>query len=232
MQARQKFELEKIDLVERAKLRLFETEVRRQSNLEEIGKVALKLLPKDAEPEKIDVDWLHRFSSSAQDVSEPKLRLLWANLLAQEAVKPGQFSRRTLDMLKNFNLNDCKTFQKMSQYIFKVGQDGVFLREFDYKNFEKIGHSEFLHLSHIGVLEYDINIAYYFEPKEKESLVYWDKKLIVKNDSEIRIEIPVIYVTKVGVELMSIIENHSNESFYKEASRYLKKIQLEVESGS
>ena len=121
-------------------------------------------------------------------------------------------------------------FQKMSQYIFKVGQYGIFFRELNHENFDKIDHGEFLHLSHIGVIEYDINISYYFEPKEKESLVYWNKKLIVKNDSGIRIGIPVIYVTNVGVELMSIIENHSNESFYEDALKYLEGSKLEVES--
>jgi len=38
--------------------------------------------------------------------------------LVKEAIKPGKYSKRTLDYLKSFDINDCKLFKKLTQFIF------------------------------------------------------------------------------------------------------------------
>lgn len=228
----QKFELEKIDLVGRAKMRLFETEVRRQYNLEEIGKEAIKLLPPTAKPKKIDLDWLHHFSASAQDVNEPTLRLIWARLLTEEATKPGQFSRRTLDVLKNFSRQDCALFEKLSQYLFTFeNHTPCYLSNLDYgKTGDSLSYEELLHLGSIGLLEYDINTSFSFEPQEKGNLIYWDKKIIVINSSKKgKIYLPAIYTTRITQELLKIINKNVNEKFFNQLLEYFKSKDLSVQ---
>lgn len=213
---RNKHDIKRIDLTERSKTRLLETEITRQFNLEQTFSQAAQLLPENATPENINKDWLHHFVTSSQDVSEEDLRNIWARLLAGEATNPGKFSKRTLDYLKNFSVSDCKLFEKILPFIFRDKNLVFFIDPYfeTDKFLEKfnIELMEFDHLQSIGIIgnekgfsitDDDINNGIewrYFDKKVKISIMNTEKTVITH----------VFTLTEVGSQLSNVVYSAEN----------------------
>jgi hypothetical protein len=65
---------------QRAKFRLQYEAVREQQNLEEAVKGSLPLLTENGNPDKLDDDWLARWTSEAKMVSDPAIRTIWSKI--------------------------------------------------------------------------------------------------------------------------------------------------------
>lgn len=76
--------------------RLLEQEARYQSNFENVVRLALPEVNNEANPEAMDNDWIARFFEESKVVSDAEMQSLWGKILAEEANKPGTFSKRTL----------------------------------------------------------------------------------------------------------------------------------------
>jgi len=228
MRAKHKFKLEKVDLVERAKLRLFESEVRRQYNLEKIGEKTLDYMEETANPPEIDIDWLHHFSHSAQDVSEEKVRDWWAKILAGEAKQKGSFSRRTIDVLKNLSKEDCELFEKFSQYVVRSQESShhFYIRDMDYSSFGgEMFTTEHLKLCHMGTIMMGSSLTFTLKPNDKYMFHYSGKKSIIENKSEEDILFSIYTLTEAGSQLLKVA-NTQNIQFADTLKNYLIKLGL------
>ncbi|MYK86328.1 MAG: DUF2806 domain-containing protein [Synechococcus sp. SB0669_bin_7] len=65
-----------------------------------------------------DLDWINRFSNSAQDVSSDYLQKLWGQVLAGEIKSPGQTSLRTLSILRNMTQKEAQDFSDLMRFRF------------------------------------------------------------------------------------------------------------------
>lgn len=234
------YELCKLDLEQRAKLRLYETEIRRQYNLEQIGCETVKRLPETATPQKIDKDWLHHFATCAQDVGDEEMQNIWAELLAQEALSPGKYSKRTLDYLKNFSVEDCKVFEKILPYIFKrqysPNRQAAFL-VFNWIDIKPKPNSDInfstrdvVDLFNIGIITMLGNIGTAFEPSQTYNCSYFGKKIkIVTPGKETVNVIDLIPLTDVGTQLTNVVEAKPNEHYFDTAISKLKSFGLHIE---
>ena len=74
----------------RANIRINHQNLRKQKNLESIvGKAYNELIDKKLETEEeVDEDWITRFFSTAEDISDEQVQTLWARILAGEVLKP------------------------------------------------------------------------------------------------------------------------------------------------
>jgi len=104
------------ELAQRAQMRLFSQEMRKQQNIEAIVDKAYEDLQNETEAssEPIDDDWIVRFFNCVEDVSNGKLQEIWGKILAGEIRKPGCSSLRTLDTLKNISYSEACLFEKIS----------------------------------------------------------------------------------------------------------------------
>lgn len=231
---RHSIELEKIELAERAKLRIFETEIRRQHNLEIIGYEAIKQLPPDAKPEEIDIDWLHHFSDSCKDVGEEELRKIWSNILSKEATQRGQFSKRTINALKNFSINDCKIFNALSKYIGNFDESIYFLinptYSSNYSFFEEseISYREMLHMNHLNLISDNSNAVFATHPNEPITINFQDKELTLENETEKSINQQYYIVTDIGMELMKIVLPEPDELYIEKLKEYFSRRKIKV----
>lgn len=225
--AKHVIEIEKIELVERAKLRILETEIRRQNNLEAIGYHATLKLPPHAKPEDIDIDWLHHFTDNCKDVGEEELRKIWAEILCKEATDTGQFSKRTISALKNFSIQDCKLFNLCSKYISNF-DNGIFfiinpteVKNYDFFSDSDLSYREFLHMSHLNLISDDNIASFSLDPNEIFVFKIQNKKIHLKNETLEDISQQYIIVTDIGMELMNVITPLQDIDYIESIKKHL-----------
>jgi hypothetical protein len=59
-----------------------------------------------------DDDWISRYFGYAQDISSEEMQFIWSRILSGEMKKPGSFSLKTLDVVRNLSKNDAELIQK------------------------------------------------------------------------------------------------------------------------
>lgn len=94
----------------RAENRCKYREAIRQENIEQVVTMAASELPEEVSPDPVDQDWALKFFDHAQDVCDEDMRKIWARILARETSKPGSFSKRTLDFLRNLEKFEAELF--------------------------------------------------------------------------------------------------------------------------
>lgn len=70
-----------------------------------------------ASDEPVNPDWLNRFFSIVEDVSDEDMQQLWARILAGEVKRPKSYSLRTLELLKNLSSKEAEIINLASGYL-------------------------------------------------------------------------------------------------------------------
>lgn len=126
------------DFLKRTQTRMAYQELKKQQNIENVANKAVAVLADEeaVAPDPVDQDWLMRFFNTVEDVGNEEMQEIWARLLAGEVKKPGTFSLRTLETLRNMTHEEAVAFEKMCAHcIMIVGshailQDEGYLKEF------------------------------------------------------------------------------------------------------
>jgi hypothetical protein len=109
-------------LLQRAKSRIARQEAVRQLNIEEITRGAAEELRdvKDDEiaDQPVDEEWIARFFQTAQDISNEVMQRLWSRILAGEVKRPGSFSARCLDAIRNLSREEAELFEQCLPFVF------------------------------------------------------------------------------------------------------------------
>lgn len=113
----------KQELAYRAAQRISHLEIKRQENLENIIKEAVKVIPPKISNEPVDPDWIAFFFDECKDIGNQDVQKLWGKLLAGEFEKPGTFSRKALSILKTMSSADTKHFEEMVSMIFIIDNE-------------------------------------------------------------------------------------------------------------
>ena len=123
-------------------------EAKRQSNLERITQIAADDFDGTEEigSDRPDSDWTTRFFRIAEDITTDEMQALWGKVLAGEVKRPGSFSLRTLEMLKNISQKEAEIFAKLSRIAFVSG-DKIFVLNPD--------HGKYLN-DHFGIRFLDL----------------------------------------------------------------------------
>lgn len=67
--------------------------------------------------EKVNDDWLNRFNSIIEAVSDDTMQNVWALILSGEIKQPRTYSLRTLDVVKNMTKEDAELYVKAIQHL-------------------------------------------------------------------------------------------------------------------
>ncbi|MCH1929244.1 TIGR03899 family protein [Shewanella sp. A25] len=110
-------------ITERAAQRARLTAHRYQANIETIFALALKYTPSDVTGVELDPDWSHQFFLMAEQIHNRKMQDLWARILASEIVNPGNFSLRTLALLKQLTHREAQILEKALGMSAKVNNE-------------------------------------------------------------------------------------------------------------
>jgi uncharacterized repeat protein (TIGR03899 family) len=97
---------------------------RRQRNLEKIVAFAHASC-RDEAASNPDDDWLNRFFEMAQDIGNPSMQRLWAQVLKREVINPGSTSIKSLKLLKDLSAKEAQIIQRGASLASAFGNDGA-----------------------------------------------------------------------------------------------------------
>ena len=196
---------------------LIEEEVKKHENKQAITAKALPYLDADANPDKIDSDWIANFFDKHCLVSDEQAQDLLARILAGEANSPGKISKRTVNLLANFDQEDAKLFIALASFIRSIDKVYVPLI-YDCSNSiypdSGINFGKLMHLDSIGFLQFDNFSGFTLTNLPEKIIVEHDDGqmflVLVKSQPatprDYIVNIGSAYLTGSGFELLSIIQ--------------------------
>ncbi len=225
-----------IDLIERAKIRLARQEVERQSNIDNIVEQAVIALPNNVNNKPVERDWTNRFFQAAQDISDLQMQTIWGKVLAGETTKPGGFSARSLEVLRNLSTDEAQKFSMacsfatgLNQYILKIPKDDKRFIAEDSIALAQLGfnHDTFLLLVDAGLIHSGTNLGMEF-PMTKMPLILMNNgrrfqvQKIESQSLDMKFVFNVVTFTEAGQQLGTLISNNFQQSYFDLlSSRYL-----------
>ncbi|MTH16626.1 DUF2806 domain-containing protein [Flavobacterium sp. LC2016-01] len=203
-------DLETLNTIEQ---KIIYQQVKKQNNIDKIIDVAFDQVSQepDVSSEKVDPDWTTRFFNIAEDISNDEMQKLWGRILAGEVKKPGTFSLRTLDLLKNLSKEEALVFTKFAKLLIKSHHTNFIPfvnKDFVYKQLN-IPYKEILLMSELGLVITAPDLVMISKGSEKDT-----GTLFVNGDTGIYVEsqpnnsqhhINIIAFTKTGSELATLI---------------------------
>lgn len=108
---------------QRAQRRIQLEQSRQQNNLEQIFSLAVEYIGQDIHFDRIDLDWLMKFTELAKQSYSPTMQDLWSKILAVELSQQGAFSYRSLKTLSELSTKEALMFYKAVNLSCKIGED-------------------------------------------------------------------------------------------------------------
>lgn len=197
---------------DRSERRIEYQERKRQDNVERITSIAAAELLNETEipNESPDEDWISRFFNSAQDVSSEQMQELWGRILSGEIKRPGSFSLKTLDFVRNMTRHDAELIQLLAPLTVKAhGRDVIPVPD---KRWLEANRS--VYPSHhfaggeLGALyPTDLTNRFFFQPEQTQAVITFGDRLLLIDRHEVtsELKLPIWQYTKVGSELINLI---------------------------
>lgn len=203
------FELEKLDLIHRAQNRMILEQIRKQENLESIANQSLPLVNNEADLSQLDIDWIHFFANSCENIGDKEIQILWAKILAGEVNNKGSYSRKTLDILKTISKEDCEIIEKVFSVVISV-YDTYFIHgsafgEIPYIHKLPFNVLELQHLEYLGLLIIK-SIGLTIEPGKHKFFNHGDEQFVILNRDSKELTIRGIHLTQSGIELLKTLK--------------------------
>ena len=213
--------------IERTRMRLEHQENQRQLNVESVTtKAAEELADVDKiSAEKVDPDWIARFFSSAEDISSEQMQTLWSRILVGEIKKPGSFSLRALDFLKNLSTTEASLVEKVGKYSLDFFKTNVVVVPNE-SAIKGLGISEidFVELAELGIIypaELRLMEFQAFNDEQALILVTGDHLLkIFKGRISGPINLPIRKFTKLGSEILQLIKTDGGLIYLEEIAKF------------
>lgn len=186
-------------------------------NVEEIVSRAKQQFAPDEQvsEEPVEKDWLNRFLNIAEEISDEEMQDIWGRVLAGEIKKPKSYSLRTLEVLRNLSKEEATLITKVSNY--QVALDLLSTESFAVNIMDQTT------LDDIGVICGEELVRTYTASNGKISFELNKQALInIYAPIGVKINLKGFKITKAGIEIMGLIQEHNYSSFYTDLSKYLK----------
>lgn len=213
-------EIEITDLHRRAEQRRIEEEAKHQKNMEDITAKAAPHLNEDANPDAMDDDWVANLFDKCRIVSDDEMQSLWARVLAGEANVPGTYSKRTVNLLSDFDKSDADLFTKLCGFGWMIRNvvPLIFDIQVDIYNRNGINFNTLSHLESIGLIQFDgITVFKRLGFLKRVDPYYYGKRLRLEmpEDANNELQLGHVLLTKIGEELAPICGSKPIDGFYE-----------------
>ena len=195
--------------------------IKEYCNQNDIVKIAVQSLENEAEPEKVEEDWLVQFMDKAKMVSSQEFQWIWGKILARECNKPGSIPLVLLYTLEKMDKEDAEAFTSLCRISVQLeGEYSPMIigSKFDeYKSLIGITFDKLLSLNALGLIEMDLGMfssVYVLEAETVPSkIIYFDKEYELSEKKQIGVG-NVLY-TKSGQALCQSIDAEKIEGFWE-----------------
>ncbi len=211
------------DFLKRTQTRMAYQELKKQQNIENVANKAVAVLADEeaVAPDPVDQDWLMRFFNTVEDVGNEEMQEIWARLLAGEVKKPGTFSLRTLETLRNMTHEEAVAFEKMCAHCIMIVGSHAILQDEGYLKEFGIPFGMLLKLSECGLINssalLSINVRV---NREKPLVIRTDDYVVIATTNEIKtVDIGMYPLTSSGIELSKIAGCHMELDEFKAVAR-------------
>jgi hypothetical protein len=200
-------------IISRIDDRLRVVEKERQENLDRITLFALKETARivtSSSPDAVDKDWINRFFTMSQDISNEQMHEVWGKILAGEVHRPGSFSLRSLEVLRNLSQQEAETFRQMLQYLVKVGENCFYIFDNEACPYRHEGSAwnKVLQMRDLGLISESVfYLTLCLSDKIPTKIHYGDMRLnVLSNNVKDKLQLQGAALTGVDRELSTLIE--------------------------
>ena len=216
-------EIEVTDLHQRAVQRRLEEDAKQQKNIEDIITETEPHLNKDANPDAMDDDWIANFFDKCRLVSHREMQSLWSRILAGEANAPGTYSKRTVNFVSALDKKDANLFTKLCGFgwIIESFVPLIFDTRAEIYNKHGINFETLKHLDSIALINFQdvmgLTWEFSLDRSVRCDVSYYDTSLSLEIPEYIdnKIEVGMVYLTKIGQELAPICGSKPVDGFYE-----------------
>lgn len=220
--------LPEASLDKRVLARLTFQEEKRQSNVEQITQFAAEELSDatDKIEGDVDSDWITRFFRIAEDISIEQMQSLWGKVLAGEVKKPGSYSLRTLELLKNITQTEAALFVRVAKYaMINANGDSVCIFNPDsgisLKQNHNITFDDLLLLRHLNII-HPTDLEYTLSACDEDAHVVLTcgntYVMIIRPKGTPIQKFQVIVFTEIGKQLLQFVDKEQCDIKYLETS--------------
>ena len=215
-------------LAHRAEQRTLAESIRQEDNLEKVLDVAANEMSqmKNVSDEPVDEDWLIRLFHIAKDVSSEDMQFVWGKILAGEIEKPGRFSYRTLECVRNLSQREAQLFQKVLPFSRRSSSGAIIPYNSELLKSYGIRYIDILNLDEIGLLQFKTGLTLNCDVREKPAVVFNDDYIMVvfSTDGKVhKFSMPIITFSSSGNELANILKSEVNKEYLIDFLRDLQK---------
>ena len=153
------------------------------------------------------------------------MQFVWGKILAGEIQKPGSFSFRTLEIVRNLSRQEAETFQAIVPLVLMhdsncfIYRDAVMHRKFE------CTFSHILTADECGLVKADGFLFIPFDVSDTCShlLKNGDYSIIIQtiNNEPTSVELNVIPLTQAGCELFSVLKHTGIKEYCEEIANYI-----------
>jgi uncharacterized repeat protein (TIGR03899 family) len=207
------------------------SQLRKQQNIEHIiQKTSLYCADFEIE-HRLDFDWLSRFISLSEGISNVSMQDLWAKILAGELTEPGSFSFKALKVFRDMSIHDAKLLAKACSLSIKdSNKSNIRLLTGAYQkpgllNFFVKHRYKYCNLSHYGLNHADLlalseSHLIYIQESESSLLNKGEVLQFDYNGTHLKLTakkkdvcLQFYKFTPIGVELANLISDKRNDDF-------------------
>ena len=213
-------EIEITELQKRAAARFVEEETRRQMNMENIAAKALDHIEPSAQAENMDDDWITNFFDKCRDFSDEQMQTLWSRILAGEANSPGSFSRKTVNVLADFDRNSADMFVTLWRFSWVI--DGricplIFDDSIDLYRSNGLTFDELIHLESLGLIQLaPVGFKRTSLPRILDVTYHGRAASITfPQESDNNLSLGIVVLTPVGRQIASIVRSEPVAGYFE-----------------
>jgi hypothetical protein len=211
-------QIEITDLQKRAMLRFFAEEAKKQDNIESITSKALPEVNEQAQPDQVEDDWITNFFDKCRLISDEEMQTLCAQILSGEANSPGQYSKRTVDILASLDKTDAELFAKLCSFGFSINGVVLLIYATDHSTYTDhgINFMAISHLESVGLVHFDHLSGYIRRGLRQQGFVnYFGKQVWIgfQKPENNELDIGHVLLTQAGQQLAPICGAQPREGF-------------------
>lgn len=208
------------DILKRAETREQQQKIREQKNIESVvGNAYSQLQNAPKVPDDpVDEDKMIRLIGIIKEVSSEELQQIWARIVAGEVKKPGSFSMRTLETIRNISQMEAEIFQRILPLVTYTTKD-LFITSDD-NILEKYGisYNDVLILDECGLITANgsIEMTHQMDSEGDAFAHNGDLVMFFHNvaDNTERVRYGIYSLTRAGCELYSILSHTPNRECF------------------